>query len=128
MREKKQSSGLFLSKKGAQTGTEMRSIWVVKQTRREATVSCHPDHVGTSFACSDFFCKKISHLLHCSSSFPKSQRLFGSPVPSVLVSYTARYGSFFYLVCVFEPRPLDPMLISYLQKATSLDKLFTLAV
>ena len=26
-------------------------------------------HVGTSFACSDFFIKKISHLIYCSSFF-----------------------------------------------------------
>ena len=34
--------------------------------------SCHPDHVGTSFACSDFLCKKS---VTCCTVPPPSQKV-----------------------------------------------------
>ena len=40
---KKSCRWQVFSERGAQTGTEMRSIWVVKQARRATAVSCHPD-------------------------------------------------------------------------------------
>ena len=34
----------------AKYGTEMRSIWVYEQDKREADVSCHPDHEKRHFS------------------------------------------------------------------------------
>ena len=56
--------------------------------------SCHPDHVGTSYACSDFFSKKISHPLHCSSSFTKSHARLTCSVVNALTTVRCRYQLF----------------------------------
>jgi len=61
--------------------------WVVKQSRREATVSCHPDHVEAKFALLRLFlCKK--------SSAPKTRTIANA---MVLVFYSSFILSTFTL-------------------------------
>ena len=69
----------------AKVGTEMRSIWVTEQSRREAAVSCHPDRVGTSFACFDFFIQKVFRSVAVP---PLPQKAVGFPgLPSYINGY-----------------------------------------
>ena len=68
--------------------------------------SCHPDHVGTSFACSDFFCvKKISHMLHGSSFVAKGHVQVGYSFVNALITPLFHYQPFASLFLVRYANP-----------------------